>query len=285
MKKTFFEGWYFKQQANGKTLAIIPGRAKDNAFIQVICDDFSYNIAFPLNKYRLFRRKAFNKFVLRIGSSYFSSSGIKLKINRDDISLNGYLEYSNHAMLKSDIMGPFHYFPMECRHEIISIKHDVNGTIKLNQEILNFDDGVGYLEADSGFSFPETYTWIQCNNFRNGTTGIVAAIAKIPFLGFSFNGCICVVWLNGKEYRLATYLGVKIIRCEQNLIELKQGKYHLIIALRQNDGHQLAAPKSGIMNRLIKESPACPAVFIFKKDGKTIFSGESRYASYECMLT
>ncbi|MCL2719317.1 MAG: hypothetical protein FWE14_11120 [Lachnospiraceae bacterium] len=283
MKKAFFEGWYYKQQANGKTLAIIPGRANDSAFIHIITDDFSHSISFPLKKYTLFRRKVHKKFVLRVGGNYFSQSGLKLKINRDDISISGYLEFHGLTPIKGDIMGPFRFFPMECRHGVISMKHEVSGVIKLNGETFNFDNGTGYIETDSGYSFPAGYSWIHSNDFK-ADCSIMAAVAKIPFFGFNFTGCICVVWLNGKEYRLATYLGVKIIRCEPSLIELKQGKYHLVIAIKQNQAFQLPAPRAGVMSRLIKESPSCPAVFVFKKDGKVIFSAESMHTSYECML-
>ena len=42
-ERSYFEGWYFKQQANGRTLAVIPGisMAADGsktAFIQVITE-------------------------------------------------------------------------------------------------------------------------------------------------------------------------------------------------------------------------------------------------------
>jgi hypothetical protein len=106
-------------------------------------------------------------------------------------------------------------------------------------------------------------------------------VAKIPFMGFHFFGCICVVWINGKEYRLATYKGVKIINCGQGLIELKQGNCHLTVTIDQQNAHDLSAPKRGRMNRIIKESVSCPAKFVFTENGKTIFSEESKKASYE----
>lgn len=163
------------------------------------------------------------------------------------------------------------------------MKHAVHGKITLNGEIFNFDDGVGYIETDSGYSFPEGYTWIHCNDFKENCS-IMAAVAKIPFYGLNFWGCICVVWLDGKEYRLATYKGVKIIRCEHNIIELKQGKYRLLIEANQRDAHSLAAPQLGKMSRMIKESAACPAKFLFTENDKVIFSSDSIYASYEYMM-
>ena len=272
MKPTF-EGWYYKHQANGRTLAVIPGKSNDSAFIQIITDCESFNIPFDLSEYKKDR-------VLKIGDCEFSEAGIKLNIRRNDISLFGELEYNKLNPIKSDIMGPFRIFPMECRHGIISMKHDVSGQVILNGEKLIFDKGVGYIETDSGYSFPENYAWVHSNDFDNNCS-VMVSIAKIPFAGFCFWGCIGIVWLNGREYRLAPYKGAKILRCERGVIELKQGKYNLVIEVNEQTANSLSAPKSGSMVKMIKESASCPAKFVFTENGGTIFSGESRYASYE----
>jgi len=47
-----FEGWYYKHQANGKSLALIPGRSGDGAFVQVVTDDTAFYIPFPLSHYQ-----------------------------------------------------------------------------------------------------------------------------------------------------------------------------------------------------------------------------------------
>ena len=244
----------------------------------MLTDDASYIIPYDLSEYK----EEYGK-PLRIGGSFFSNSGISLNINRSEISLNGNLKYQNLTPIKGDIMGPFQFFPMECRHGIVSMKHAVSGEVILNGAKLDFSGGTGYIETDSGFSFPEGYTWIQCNDFKEDCS-IMAAVAKIPFAGLSFWGCICVIWLNGREYRLATYRGVKIIRCTHNVIELKQGKYHLTINASQSNSHKLVAPKSGIMSRTIKESASCPAEFLFTENGKTLFAGNSNCASYEYVM-
>jgi len=127
--KPTFKGWYYKQQANGRTLAIIPGKSSTRAFILVITDAASYNISYNLSEYKEGK-------VLRIGNSSFSSSGIKLRINNNNISLNGNLKYRNLTPIKGDIMGPFRFFPMECRHGVVSMKHDVFGQIELNGVVL-----------------------------------------------------------------------------------------------------------------------------------------------------
>ena len=279
--KPSFKGWYYKQQANGKTLAVIPGKSSDSAFILAITDTASYNITYNLSDYSEDRQGKDG--ILRIGDSSFSNSGIKLRINSDVLSLNGDLEYRNLTPIRGDIMGPFRFFPMECRHGIVSMKHSVHGRITLNNEEMDFYNGVGYIETDSGVSFPEGYAWVHCNDFKESCS-IMAAVAKIPFMGFHFWGCICVVWIDGKEYRLATYKGAKILQCEHNIIKIKQGNYTLTVKANQQNAHNLAAPKFGVMSRIIKESPSCPAEFLFTKKGDTIFSDESLYASYEYMM-
>ena len=279
--KPSFKGWYYKQQANGKTLAVIPGKSSDCAFILVITNTASYNIEYDLSDYS--EGSHGKDEILRIGDSSFSTSGIKLRINQNDISLNGDLEYRNLTPINGDIMGPFRFFPMECRHGIVSMKHDVHGKIILNSEEMDFSNGVGYIETDSGVSFPEGYAWVHCNDFKENCS-IMAAVAKIPFMGFHFWGCICVVWIDGKENRLATYKGARILQCEHNIIIIKQGNYTLTVKANQQNAHNLAAPKSGVMSRIIKESPSCPAEFKFTKKGSTIFSGRSMYASYEYMM-
>jgi len=93
-----------------------------------------------------------------------------------------------------------------------------------------------------------------------------------------------VVWLNGREYRLATYKGVKILRCQKGVIELKQGRYRLIISIDENAGQQLPAPHFGKMNRFIRETLSCPARFRFMEGDTCLFDGRSDYSSYEYMM-
>ncbi|MCL2838478.1 MAG: tocopherol cyclase family protein [Oscillospiraceae bacterium] len=290
-----FEGWYYKHNANGKTLALIPGKAVDKAFVQVVTDSRAYNIPYSLDEYHL------NGDVLRVGGNIFSKYGVTLDIQNSDLMLSGEIKYSNLTPIHGDIMGPFRFFPMECRHGIISMNHTLTGAVMLNGEIYDFTNGCGYIESDSGRSFPQGYTWVQCNDFENcsittpkngietaqgiatrfSRAAVMCAVARIPFYGLKFWGCICVVHLNGREYRLATYNGVKILRCEPGVIALKRGKYRLIIEINANEGHMLPAPRFGKMSHAICESLSCAARFRFMEGNRILFDGESNFASYE----
>jgi len=268
-----FEGWYHKHQASGKSLALIPGRADSGAFVQVVTNNQAYNISYPLSHY-------YKGDTLRVGGSTFSPSGIIFDIRRPELTLTGEIEYKGLTPIRGDIMGPFRFVPMECRHGVISMKHKLFGSVTINGETLDFSDGIGYIESDSGRSFPAGYTWVQCNDFQQDCS-IMASVARIPFYGLKFWGCICVVWLNGREYRLATYNGVKILRCERGILELSQGKYKLSVTVDLREGVALPAPDLGTMSRVIRESLSCPARFQFWEGDCVLFDGKSDHASYE----
>lgn len=274
MNRDYFEGWYYKHQALNNTLAIIPGRARDSAFIQVITDEGSYNVSYPLSQYN--RKKNF----LHVGNSFFSVSGIYLDIHSRELMLCGELQYKNLTPIRGDIMGPFRYLPMECRHGVVSMRHNLSGSINLNGETLDFTGGIGYIETDCGRSFPKSYTWVQANDFDKEYS-IMASVAQIPCMGLHFQGCICAILLEGHEYRLSTYNGVKILRCEPDAILLRQGRYLLDVQIDTKEGHTLSAPSLGVMSRVIKETADCSARFRFSERNTVLFERKIEQTSHE----
>lgn len=273
MQNNRFEGWYFKQQSNGRTLALIPGRSSNAAFIQIVTDEMAYHADYSLAEYKKDR-------IVTIADNSFSPDGIHINIHTDKLNLTGTLYYDGLTPLISDIMGPFRFFPMQCRHSVVSMDHTVSGKLEMNGETLDFNDGNGYIEGDSGRSFPKNYTWVQCNSFDDKTS-VMASIAHIPFAGLQFIGCIAIVWHGNHEYRFATYLGVRIVQNTSHTIELRQKNLRLAVDISGYKGHSLYAPQKGTMSRIIKEAPACPARFRFWKDNILLFDKKSDYAGFE----
>ena len=178
-------------------------------------------------------------------------------------------------------MGPFCLVPkMECNHGILSLVHKLSGSLNINGEEINFDDGYGYIEKDWGRSFPKTYTWLHFKE-DGGENTVVVSTADIPFLIRTFKGLIAVVYENGKEYRLATYNGGRIIKCNNNEIVIKKRKYLLKIFVSDCVGQPLKAPVLGDMARIIKEKLTCAMKVEFYKGKKCIFKRESNRASFE----
>lgn len=277
--KNYFCGWYFKCQSKEKTLAIIPAfhKSRDNrsSSLQIITDSDAWNISLPYNELKI-NRHSFN---IQTKNSYFGKYGMELNINEPNISINGSVSFGELLPIKYDIMGPFRYVPfMQCRHSIVSMMHTVNGKIKINDTDYVFDNSLGYIEGDKGYSFPKKYIWTQCF-FENSS--LMLSVASIPFGLFNFTGIICVIMYNKKEYRLATYLGAKIIKITGNEVIIKQNDMLLEIRLIKRCALPLLAPQKGNMIRTIHESASCVAYYRFTHKNQAVFEFVSDKASFE----
>ncbi len=276
-KKSYFKGWYFKCSDNNKTVAFIPAYHQNDgnktASLQIITDDAVFNVPFDSLEF------SENPLTIKIGNSIFSEEGLFLNIVDDKIAIKGKLKFHQLSPIKYDIMGPFSLVPfMQCRHSVYSMKHKIDGQITINDQCLDFREGIGYIEGDCGRSFPNRYIWTQCC-FENGS--LMLSVADIPFLGFSFTGIIGVVLIGNKEYRIATYLGAKLKKIGENTVTVRQGNYQLTAKLIEKNGQPLYAPDNGVMNRTIHESASCKAYYCLSYKGKAICEFTSDRASFE----
>jgi hypothetical protein len=186
------------------------------------------------------------------------------------------------------IMGPFSFIPfMECYHGILSMDHEISGVVEYNNELINFDEGRGYIEKDWGRSFPEAYIWLQCNHFSKPGISIKASVAKIPWLGSHFVGFIAGVVFDGKLVRFTTYNFTKLQRSTANLEEVnlvfENRNHKLEITVIRDHATSLASPILGFMDGRIEESMTSKIEFsLFDKKSKTIILQEkSSYAALE----
>lgn len=250
-------------------------KQRQSCSIQLITDDNAFHIDFP---YALFQssRKDFH---IRIADNHFDENGMRLCLRTPDLSAVGSVRFGPLSPIRYDIMGPFRYVPfMECRHSVVSMQHTVNGTVHINGVPYHFDEAIGYIEGDRGRSFPKQYAWTQCC-FDGGS--LMLSVADIPLGSMCFTGVICVIHWQGKEYRLATYLGAKVVKIHQGELVIRQGNTVFAAKLIEKHIHPLRAPVNGMMSRTIHESAACRAAYSFSENGHTVFSFESSKASFE----
>ena len=291
--KFYFEGWYFKNISGEECICFIPGisinEGKRKAFIQIITNSNSYQIDYDINDFS-FDNKPFS---INIGKSYFSCNFVHIDINDNinDLVIYGDLKYGNSknigtSWLSPNIMGIFSYIPfMECNHAILKMKNKVSGFISLNDEKIEFLDGVGYIEKDYGKSFPKRYIWGEGNCFKNKNCSFMFSVADIPFKIFNFKGLICSLIVNNKEYRFTTYNFSKIKKLEIDnnkvSIILKKRKYVLEIECDNNNSLMLKAPVNGNMDKEILESVDSLIKVTLKNKNKVIFSDISNNCGLE----
>lgn len=277
--KNEFGGWYFKSQSATQTLAVIAAFHKTNGqascSIQIINDEGAWNVPFPADAGRL----APDGFTTAIGESCFGEDGLTLSVNTPDCRAEGKLTFGPLTPPCGDIMGPFRFVPfLECRHAVRSLWHTVTGEVTVGGVVYRFQDDNGYIEGDRGRSFPRVYLWTHCNSGRNA---VMLSVAEIPIGPVRFTGLLSTVWWEGKEYRLATYLGARATYIGKNTAVIRQGDAELIVRLLEKKAHPLHAPANGAMTRTIRESAACRAFYRFRKGGRTLFSFISDRASFE----
>lgn len=280
---SFFEGWYFRQQTSKETVALIPACHKNpqghsSASIQVITKDTACFANYGEDAFQSDKRRLF----VQVGNSTFSTEGIKLDIETDSVKARGELNFGELTPIRYDIMGPFQFTPLlECRHSIFSMTHSVNGRLIINERTYDFANARGYIEGDRGSSFPKRYAWAHCQWEDETPCSLMLSVADIPFLGKRFTGVIGIVYLNGQEYRLATYLGARVAHIGGGSVTVKQGKYALTVTRMNQRAMLLRAPVRGSMIRLIREHPACRLKVRFEKNHIPLFDFVTDQAGFE----
>jgi tocopherol cyclase len=302
-KKEYFEGWYFKlvDESENNVYAVIPGvsmggnREAPYAFIQIIngkshkSDYFTFAIKeFTYSKY---------DFEINIEKNYFSCSKIILNIDNNDIKVIGELNFTNLtkwpvSLLSPGIMGWYSFVPfMECYHGCLSLCNSLSGSLMINDEIVDFTRGIGYIEKDWGKSFPSSWIWAQCNHFDNRIVSIMASIANIPWLHKHFRGFIVGIMIDNKFYKFATYTGAKLdkIILKDNIAQIRiyDKKYELNLEISGNEGGQLFSPINGSMIGVVKESITSTIYVslyeIGRKNKRKIYEGTGRNSGLEMM--
>jgi hypothetical protein len=296
-KSQYFEGWYFKNvSSTGEHIwSIIPGisivdKTNKHAFIQLIDGKTAetWYMKFPIEDFSY----SLNKFKVAIGKNQFSYDGFQLDIDSKEITVKGTVSFKNVHPLKSTffnpgIMGWYSFVPfMECYHGLVSMNHDLDGSLVISNKLVDFAKGKGYSEKDWGHSMPSAWIWMQSNHFEKNDVSLMLSIAKIPWLGNSFTGFLCVFLLDGKIHRFASYTGAKIrqleIGDESVNVVVRDKNYSLQIKAQHAGRGILAAPLYGAMDRRIAESvDATIELQVTDKNGNEVFSGKGKNAGLE----
>ncbi|MCF7926573.1 MAG: tocopherol cyclase family protein [Candidatus Izimaplasma sp.] len=303
-KKSYFEGWYYKQVSRDKntTIAFIPGislnETDSHCFIQVFLKQTRNNketLSTEYYKIPLENFETTNKpFLVRIKKQLFWKKGLKIDLKTQKFSIKGELKFSDFSLIKRtlfspSIMGPFRYLPkMECNHAVVSMSHKIQGRLNINGNEIDFSNGKGYMEKDWGTSFPKKYVWMQANHFKNNKTSFMFSHALIPYMKLSFQGLICTLIIAEKEYRFATYNRSKIINYHigKNHIHylIKKKNITLELTAKTTTSKDLVSPKKGMMSDTIKEGLSGIVTLNLKVNNKLIYEDTSEQAGIEIMM-
>jgi len=159
------------------------------------------------------------------------------------------------------------------------MQSNANGSIDINNNIINFDNDMGYIEKDWGNSFPKSYIWCQGNNFKSSNASFMLSVADVPFKMFKFRGVICVLMVGDKEYKFTTYNNARLVEFEVNdnslNVTLKKGDMFINIYAKDENAQKLVAPVKGKMEKDIFESVTSTINVTLKQGDNIIFSDTS----------
>ena len=296
----FFEGWYIKL-VDADTLqrwAVIPGvfiglksgesEPKTQSFVQVLDGQTgrSWFHEFPLSEFSADTKS----FSVRVGDNHFDSHGVTLNLPQ----LKGTIEYSTPidpwpvTLSSPGIMGWYGMVPfMECFHGVVSLGHNLSGSLEVEGVTKDFSDGRGYIEKDWGKAFPAGYVWMQSNHFAgHDDASFVGSVAIIPWLNSAFRGYILGLRHGGKLHKWATYNGAK----ENSLqIDDKHVRWDLtgpdgrleIVAERKAGGLLHAPLRTAMYQRVEETMLSTIQLKHSSKSGEVLFQSEGSCAAME----
>lgn len=291
--KNYFEGWYYKIVSRDEqhAFAFIPGismnsKGEQHAFIQEM-DGKKCQVAYHRFKADNFIPRA-DRFEVHLGDNIFSDQHLQLSLP----SIKGKLELKRLCpwpkMLGAPgIMGWYSFVPfMECYHGVVSMDHELEGSLEIEGQTIDFTKGKGYIEKDWGYSFPSSWIWLQSNHFDHaGQVSLMASVANIPWIGSHFIGYIVGFLLDGHLYRFATYTGAQMkarLGTSEVHLSFKDRRYQLeITALRVGGTGTLISPISGDMVGKVNESlQSSIRIKLFDRKN-LIFEGDGQHAGLE----
>ncbi|MBN1389612.1 MAG: hypothetical protein JXA22_03110 [Candidatus Thermoplasmatota archaeon] len=296
-ESNYFEGWYLKSVSSDRSsvLSFIPGVSlseRSHSFVQVIngITGWTEYFEFPIKDFKPEK----DRFDVSVGGNRFFMKGLKVDIESSSHRISGELRFVDptpfpKSCLSPGVMGWYSFVPrMECYHGVVSMGHKLEGTVVVDGKKMVFDGGKGYIEKDWGRSFPESWIWLQCNNFDRDDVSFMLSIAKIPWLGKHFTGFLSFLKVGNTVHRFATYTGARVTGYsfdgEKMGLLVEDRTSRLTITAVLNSAGELAAPVLGRMDRRIKESVDSDVLLEMRdRSGREILTSLGRRAGLEIM--
>lgn len=283
MVMSYFDGIYFKTETAEGEIIFIPsmhevGKSKKYGCLQIIYKQKAYVIKYNLEEISWDP----SHFYFKLGKNVFRKEGCKLDITHRGIRIKGILKFGQFTVPQKEVMGIVGKIPtLQCYHNVYSLFHRVNGVLLINNTRLEVQNEIGYIEGDKGISFPKRYIWTQSSLEKSGS--IVIAVAAVPLsTTVHVNGCFAVIFYEGKEYRIATYLGAKLqVVTNRYFVITQKGIIIKVSLIDEGSPVTLYSPINGGMMSTIRESSVATVKYQCYIKGQEILNVVSDRSSYE----
>lgn len=291
-ERKYFEGWYYKLVVPTENLAyaFIPGISMDekgerHAFIQVldgVAAKSEYH-RFPASDFRSPK----DRFAVEIGDNYFDAHRMKIRLPQLTVDVD-FIDRKPWPSqpLAPGVMGWYGFVPgMQCYHGLVSLHHQLRGSLSRSGITHQLNGGVGYIEKDWGSSFPNAWVWMQTNHLDHpAPSSLMISVADIPWLGRSFTGFLSTFLFAGELHTMATWTGARyqLSLTEEGVeVTLTDRRRKLVVKGKPAAGGDLLSPIGGGMTGKINESLQAKLFVQFTLDGREIYRGDAAWAGLE----
>ena len=261
-KKNYYFGKYYKFiSSEGFEFSLIDADTQNGRVVQIITKEKSYKIKNP-NEVNILNDEI-----------------ISLDINQKNLKMSGMIYISNKHPLKKDVMGILRYININTKHNVYSMYHSLDGKVNVNDKLISFNGGYGYIEGDEGSTFPDKYIWL---NSIGENFGVTISIARIEILKrFHIMGAFLIIKDNAHEYVFSTLNGLKIENIGKYLISVRKGRYKFKLFLGDYSSLPLLSPVNGHLVNTIGENLSIKVGYELYKGKEKIFSKYNVEASIE----
>jgi tocopherol cyclase len=294
--RNYFEGWYFKVVIPEQNIAyaFISGISygadgTGHSFLQVL-DGVAATSAYHTYQIEAFR-PAEEQFALVLGPHFFADN--RLKIDLPGLQFNLHFDDVKpwpKRTLAPGVMGWYGFVPrMQCYHGLVSLHHELRGTVTVDGHTHDAAGGVGYTEKDWGSGFPDAWIWCQSNHLTgtNQPCSLMASVASIPWLGSSFTGFLATFLFEGELFYFTTWAGSQVqatFNKEQGHVSLHFSNLEaqLIVTGHPSEGGDLISPVTGAaMTGKINESLRAELEIEFWRYDQLVYAGRATWAGLE----
>ncbi|MFB6342916.1 tocopherol cyclase family protein [Saccharicrinis sp. FJH62] len=291
--RRYFENWLFKlvSEDRNSVLVIIPVMelgSNQRCYVQFLNGITGETCVAYYDLSELISSKYEMNF--SFGENSFSEKGIKISIDQKGFKGSGkirfgeLMEYPSYG-LKRNVIGYLSFMPFQhIYYAVISMHHKISGSISINNQTLNFDNGTGFIEKTWGKYYPESWLYIGCNTFTVPDTYFVITVSTVN-LGFTkILGNVGYFYYKGKLINLSFYTKTKFTKFDQQgkvlLVELTKGKHRIEISLIPRNKGKIKIP-SATDNRYVSESADSTLHLNYFVNNELILSTEGEHAEYD----
>ena len=291
--RKYFENWLFKlvSEDRNSVLVIIPVMelgSNQRCYVQFLNGITGETCVAYYDLSELITSKYEMDF--SFGENSFSEKGINISVDQKGLKGSGNIRFSEFMKypskgLRRNLMEYFSFLPFQhIYYAIISMQHKINGSVSINGQTLNFDNGTGFIEKTWGKYYPESWLYVGCNTFTLPDTFFVMTASTINLVFTKMLSNIGYFYHKGELINVSFYTKARFTKFDHQgkvlFFEITKEKHRIEISLIPRNKGKIKIP-SATDNRYVSESADSTLHLNYFVNNELILSTEGEHAEFD----